>query len=204
MKIFDVTRPLTINSVVYPGDTPPTFNQEDKGLYLITELHMNSHTGTHIDAPIHYLKSGETIDTVPLSYLIGTCRVLDVTGEGSTITEAGLKGHIDGIQRLLLRTSFSGSTEFRKDYPALTFDAARYLAESGIHCVGTDSFSIESFICDGSVHRELASHNCLIIELLDLSEVPEGDYHMIALPLRLAGLDGSPARVILMDITEGF
>lgn len=202
LKIYDITRPLTSASVVYPGDMPPNFEQEDRGLYLITDMHMNSHTGTHIDAPVHYLKTGYTIDRVSFSSLIGKCRVLDVTNEGSIITEADLRGQIDGTERLLLRTSFSASTEFREDYPALSLDAARYLTNAGVHCVGIDSFSIESFICDGSVHRELASHQCLVIELLDLSGVPEGDYHMIALPLRLAGLDGSPARVILIE-TEG-
>jgi arylformamidase len=202
LKIYDVTRPLTGSSVVYPGDMPPMLVQEDRGLYLITDMHMNSHTGTHIDAPVHYLKTGATIDRVPLSHLIGTCRVLDLTGEGSLIPAACLIGRIEGIERLLLKTSFSDSTEFREDYPALSLDAAQYLTKAGITCVGIDSFSIESFICDGSVHRELARHNCLIIELLDLSGIPEGDYHMIALPLRLTGLDGSPARVILTEIEE--
>lgn len=197
MKIFDITRPLTSSSVVYPGDTPPRFEQEDRGLFLITDMQMNSHTGTHIDAPVHYLKIGDTIDRVSLPHLIGKCRVLDVTDWGSTITEASLIGRIDGIQRLILKTSFSQSTEFREDYPSLTIDAARYLTSAGMFCIGIDSFSIESFICDGSVHRELLSHNCIIIELLDLSGVPEGDYDLIALPLRLTGLDGSPARVIL-------
>ncbi|MFA4860316.1 cyclase family protein [Methanoregula sp.] len=197
MKIFDITRPLTSSSVVYPGDTPPKFHREDRGLYLITDMQMNSHTGTHIDAPIHYLKVGDTIDLVPLPHLIGKCRVLDVTEEGSTITETCLEGRINGIQRILLKTSFSRSTEFREDYPSLTLGAARYLTNAGLFCIGIDSFSIEAFICDGSVHRELLGHNCIIIELLDLSKVPEGDYTMIALPLRLTGLDGSPARVIL-------
>nr|WP_320162453.1 cyclase family protein [uncultured Methanoregula sp.] len=202
LKFYDITRPLTGRSFVYPGDTPPEFVQEDKGLYLITDMHMNSHTGTHIDAPIHYLKSGDTIDRVPLSHLIGKCRVLDVTGEGSTITKTSLMGQLDGIQRLMLRTSFSESTKFKEDYPALNLDAARYLTGVGLCCVGIDSFSIESFVCDGSVHRELLSHDCIVIELLDLSGVPEGDYNMIALPLRLAGLDGSPARVILTTKEE--
>jgi len=197
LKIFDITRPLTSRSVVYPGDPLPRFEQEDRGLYLITDMQMNSHTGTHIDAPVHYLKVGDTIDRVPLSHLIGRCRVLDVTEEGSTISENCLKGRIEGVQRILFRTSFSQSQEFREDYPSITLGAARYLTEAGMTCIGIDSFSIESFICDGSVHRELLSHGCIIIELLDLSGVPEGDYTIIALPLRLAGLDGSPARVIL-------
>ena len=78
-------------------------------------------------------------------------------------------------------------------------DAAQYLTKAGVLCVGIDSFSIEAFVCDGSVHRELLSHGCIIIELLDLSRVTEGDYTLFALPLRLTGLDGAPARVILLD-----
>ena len=198
MKIIDITRPLSGDTVVYPGDTPPRFVQEDRGLYLISDLHMNSHSGTHIDAPAHYLKSGDTVDTIPLSHLVGSCRVLDISKAGREIGKSVIEGRIDGASRILLRTSASESTGFREDYPALTLEAANYITSQGIRCVGIDSFSIEAFVCDGAVHRELLSHGCIIIELLDLSGVPEGDYGMVALPLRLSGLDGSPARVILI------
>ena len=198
MKIIDITRPLSGDTVVYPGDTPPRFVQEDRGLYLISDLHMNSHSGTHIDAPAHYLKSGDTVDTIPLSHLVGSCRVLDISKAGREIGTSVIEGRIDGASRILLRTSASESTGFREDYPALTLEAANYITRKGIRCVGIDSFSIEAFVCDGAVHRELLSHGCIIIELLDLSGVPEGDYGMVALPLRLSGLDGSPARVILI------
>lgn len=198
MHIIDITRPLSGDSVVYPGDTPPCFTQEDRGLYLISELRMNSHSGTHIDAPVHYLKSGPTVDTVPLSHLVGPCRVLDVSGAGPKIDAACLKGRAEGAARILLRTAFSRCTSFREDYPSLTMDAAQYLTTKGVLCVGIDSFSIEAFVCDGSVHRELLSHGCIVIELLDLSRVTEGDYTLFALPLRLVGIDGAPARVILL------
>jgi len=200
MHIIDITRPLSGDSVVYPGDTPPSFKQEDRGLYLISEFRMNTHSGTHIDAPVHYLKSGPAIDAVPLSHLVGPCRVLDVSDAGPEIHASVLEGRIGGAPRILLKTPFSGSTSFREDYPSLTIDAAKYLISMGALCVGIDSFSIEAFVCDGSVHRELLSHGCIVIELLDLSRVPEGDYTLFALPLRLAGLDGAPARVILLDI----
>ena len=78
MKIIDVTRPLMNGMLVYPGDRIPSFSQVDHGRYLISDLHMSSHTGTHIDAPAHYLKSGETIDTIPLRHIIGRCRVIDM------------------------------------------------------------------------------------------------------------------------------
>jgi len=199
VKIIDITRPLSEDILIYPGDTPPVFRQEKHGHYLITDLHLSTHTGTHIDAPVHYLKTGDTIDIIPLSHVMGTCRVLDVTRAGTSITANHLRGRLDGIGRLLLKTSFSGTDRFDENYPSLTADAARLITGCDMKCVGIDSPSIESYRCDGIVHRELLSHGCIIIELLDFSNVEEGDYTMVALPLRLTGLDGSPARVVLID-----
>jgi arylformamidase len=199
MTIIDITRSLAGDSLAYPGDTCPQFTQTDRGLYLISELRLSSHSGTHIDAPVHYLKSGLTIDELPLPHLVGPCRVLDVSGAGPLIDASDITGRTGRVPRILLKTAFSGSTNFREDYPSLTRNAAEYLTKTGTLCVGIDSFSIEAFVCDGSVHRELLSHGCIIIELLDLSRVREGDYTLFALPLRLAGLDGAPARVILLD-----
>jgi arylformamidase len=199
LTIIDITRSLAGESLAYPGDTCPQFTQTDCGLYLISELRLSSHSGTHVDAPAHYLKSGLTVDELPLPHLVGPCRVLDVSGAGPLIDASYIKGRTRGMPRILLKTAFSGCTSFREDYPSLTLDAAQYLTRTGAFCVGIDSFSIEAFVCDGSVHRELLSHGCIIIELLDLSRVPEGDYTIFALPLRLTGLDGAPARVILLD-----
>jgi arylformamidase len=199
MKIIDVTRPLKNDMLVYPGDVIPSFSQVDHGRYLISDIHLSTHTGTHIDSPTHYLKSGNTIDTIPLSNLIGRCRVINVSGtKSTTITAADLKGKLSGVKRLLLKTRFSGRDKFTEEYPSLSYDAACSITDNGIQCIGIDSPSIESYDCDGSVHRHLLGKECIIIELLDLSDVPEGDYEMVALPLRLAGLDGSPARVVLM------
>ncbi|RPI40869.1 MAG: cyclase family protein [Methanoregulaceae archaeon] len=199
MKIIDVTRPLVKGMLVYPGDSIPSFVQADHGRYLISDIHLSSHTGTHIDAPAHYLKSGDTIDTIPLRHIIGRCRVIDLSGTGSSsITEDDLEGKLQGVKRILLKTWFSPRGTFCEDYPSLTHDAACCITKSGIECIGIDSPSIESYNCDGSVHRRLLGSGCIIIELLDLSDVTGGDYEMVALPLRLAGLDGSPARVILI------
>ncbi len=199
MKIIDITRPLSEGILLYPGDIPPVFRQEDHGHYLITALHLSTHTGTHIDAPVHYLKTGDTIDTIPLSHVMGACRVIDVTLAGTSITANNLKGRLDGIDRLLLKTSFSNTDLFEENYPSLTADAARLITACDMKCVGIDTPSIESYEGDGTVHRELLRRGCIIIELLDLSRVKEGDYTLVALPLRLTGLDGSPARVVLLD-----
>jgi len=199
VKIIDITRPLSEGILLYPGDIPPVFRQEEHGHYLITGLHLSTHTGTHIDAPVHYLKTGDTIDTIPLTHVMGACRVIDVTLAGTSITANHLEGRLDGIDRLLLKTSFSNTGRFEENYPSLTADAARLITACDMKCVGIDTPSIESYECDGTVHRELLRRGCIIIELLDLSRVKEGDYTLIALPLRLTGLDGSPARVVLLD-----
>jgi len=202
MKIIDVTRPLSSATVSFPGDPPPGFSQRDAGLYLISDLRMNTHSGTHVDAPIHYLKTGGTVDQIPLTNLIGPCRVVDVTTAGSEIGTKDLDGRIGSAERILLKTAFSRERRFREDFPHLTLEAAKLLTRHGIRCLGIDSFSIEAFICDGSVHRELLGHGCVIIELLDLSKADEGEYSLAALPLRLEGLDGAPARVVLIQEDE--
>jgi arylformamidase len=202
MRIIDITRPLSEKILVYPGDTAPTFRQVDCGQYRISDLHLSTHSGTHIDAPAHYLKTGGTIDSIPLSHIIGACRVVDVTGAGKHITSNDLEEHLAGSHRLLMKTSFSNTDCFDENYPSITADAAHLMTRCAMKCVGIDSPSIESYNCDGTVHRELLGHGCIIIELLDLSKVMEGDYTLVALPLPFTGLDGSPARVVLIDNSD--
>ncbi len=199
MKNHDVSRRIFSGDIVFPGDCAPSFRQDDRGLYLISELHLSSHTGTHIDAPVHYLKTGQTIDRVPLDALVGPCRVIDLRDAGDAISASHITGRCSGAERILIKTGFSGISEFKSGYPHLTHDAACLLTRDGVKCIGIDSPSIESYQCDGSVHRELLGHGCIIIELLDLAAVDEGEYDMAALPLRLAGVDGSPARVVLIE-----
>jgi arylformamidase len=198
-RIFDVTRPLAPGCVVYPGDIVPQFQQQDHGQYRITDIRMSSHSGTHIDAPAHYLNNGATVDEIPFSALMGWCRVIDFSGSGNEITAADLERNTGGTDKLLLKTAFSGNHEFSEEYPALSVEAARILAGQGITCIGTDAPSIEGYGSRGEVHRTLLSTGMVIIELLDLSGVGEGEYWMIALPLRVQGSDGSPCRVLLME-----
>jgi arylformamidase len=199
MRIYDVTRPLSPGTPVYPGDLTPVFTRRDHGPYLTTELFLSSHSGTHIDAPVHFLKKGMTVDQIPTGKLTGPCRVLDFTGITGEIAPEMLSGEIDGARKILLKTSFSGMDHFVPEFTALSPRAVPLLAEAGIHCVGIDSPSIESFTSDGRVHRSLMEEEIVIIEMLDLSRVVPGDYLMVALPLLLRGVDASPARVILCD-----
>jgi arylformamidase len=198
-RIYDITRPLAPGSVVYPGDIVPRFRQRDHGQYLVTDIRLSTHSGTHIDAPAHYFDDGASIDQVPLASLMGWCRVVDLSGVDRAIVPSDLEGKLGGPDKLLMKTPFSEQFEFEENYPALTPEAAEFLAVAGITCIGTDTPSIEEFGGNGDVHRTLLSNGTIIIELLDLHEVREGDYWMIALPLRLRGLDGSPCRALLFE-----
>jgi len=199
----DATRPLTHGAVVYPGDDVPSMIQEDCGRYLLSHLHLSSHSGTHIDAPSHYIRGTACIDEIPFDKLTGKCRVLEIPGREPEIAAATLGPALAGTGKILLKTWFSKEMEFREDYPGLSPDAADALVSAGIECVGIDSPSIEPYHGDGSVHRTLLSHGIVIIELLALEGIRGGDYWMVALPLRLGGLDGSPCRVILRDNDSG-
>jgi arylformamidase len=200
--IHDLTRPLSGETAVYPGDRAPEFTMRDHGQYVVTDICMSTHSGTHIDAPAHYLSGELTIDRIPLDRLVGPCRVLDLHDVSGLIGSRDLEGKIGDTGRVLLKTWFSGSEIFDPCYPGLDVTAAELIAEHGISCIGIDSPSIEPFGGDGAVHRRLLGAGTVIIEFLNLSGVPEGDYYMAALPLRLKGLDGSPARVVLMNKEE--
>jgi len=199
MSCWDITRPLDKDALLFPGDPPIAFAEELKERYRITQLALSTHSGTHIDAPSHYIPGAAPIDQVPLANLVGHCRVVDLGDADGPIGPERLAGRIDGTKRVLLKTVFSGESVFREDYPHLTPAAARLLAEAGMVCVGIDSPSIEAYEGDGSVHRVLLSQGTAIIELLDLSAVHPGEYCLTALPLRLAGLDGAPARVLICE-----
>jgi arylformamidase len=203
-RIYDITRPLAPGGIVYPGDIVPRFRQLDNGTYLITDMRMSTHSGTHIDAPSHYLEAGLAVDQIPFSSLMGWCRVLDMRNMENEITVADLAGRLEGADKVLLKTSFSEKLDFEEGYPALTPEAAALLSSRGMTCIGTDAPSIEGFRGNGDVHRALLSGGMVIIELLDLHRVGQGDYWMIALPLLLPGLDGSPCRVLLFEGWDGY
>ncbi|MGA2934585.1 MAG: cyclase family protein [Methanomicrobiales archaeon] len=202
-EILDLTRPLGEGVPIYPGDARPIFQRVERDGYTCTNLRLTTHTGTHLDAPSHSITGGISVDRIPLQNLIGKVRVLDLEDAGDAITAASLSGKLHGGTRILIRTRASEASSFGPEFPHLTIDAARFLADTGTLVVGIDSPSIEAPGGDGSLHRKLLGSGISILELLDLSGVAEGDYFMVALPLRLEGLDGSPARVILMENEVG-
>lgn len=195
VRYIDATRALSPGVVVYPGDAVPSVDKHERDGYLVSDIGLSSHSGTHIDAPDHFLFDGRTVDRLPLDLLIGPCRVIETTA--TVIGPDELRGRVEGASRLLIRTWFSRRTRFVAPFPALTPTGAAYLAGEGVRLVGTDAPSIEADGSDGEVHRTLLRPGGAVIELLDLSGVAPGEYHLIALPLRLQGGDGAPARVVL-------
>ena len=173
----------------------------------VSQLNCNVHSGTHVDAPSHYIPDGRPVDQTPLDVLIGPASVRDLpdVDQISASVLAGLNLPSD-IQRLLIRTRNSAlwaeqESEFVETYVALAPDAARWIVESGIRLVGVDYLSVEIFgQPEPLTHRILLGAGVVIVEGLDLHQVVPGEYQLACLPLKLIGADGAPARAILHDM----
>jgi arylformamidase len=204
MKIYDVTIPVSPAMHVYPGDPPVSVertHQISRGdVANVTRLSFGTHTGTHVDAPHHFLDGGMTVDEIPLNLLIGRARVVELS---AAVVTAAVLEELDFTSdaRILFKTRNSylwKRPTFVEEFVYLTKDAAEHLVENGIKVVGMDYLSVEKFAFEQpDVHRTLLGNGTIIIEGLDLSEVEAGNYEMICLPLRVERGDGAPARVVL-------
>jgi arylformamidase len=206
--VHDVSRPLQDGGAIYPGDPEIVFRAHssiDRGDPAnVTALALGSHSGTHVDAPSHFLSGGSPVDRIPLERLIGPAAVLDLPAELASVGAAELAGQdLRGHRRVLLRTRNSAAaaeTRFTPDYCSLSPDGAQYLIDQGVELVGIDAPSVEPFgSADFAVHHLLLGRGVVIVEGLDLSSVSAGIYQLVCLPLRLAGLDGAPARAVLIE-----
>jgi len=201
---LDISIPLRVGMIHWPGDPPPSFDQASKigdgSDSNLTVCRFSAHTGTHLDAPRHFLANGQAADTFPLEVGIGLARVIEFPDGVREIGASELKSK--GIQqgeRLLLKTRNSRrrwyEAQFDEAYVGVNAEAARLLAEKGVALVGVDCLSVGVFGQDiTETHRILLKAGVWILEALDLSTVNGGDYDLICLPLRIAGADGSPAR----------
>lgn len=204
-KLYDISVDIQIGMPTYPGDAKfksRKLKSVEQDGYEIHRLSLGNHTGTHVDAPAHFIQAGATITELPLDILNGQARVVEIQNkEKIGLTEVqNLK--LDNDFRILLKTRNSSlwktKKRFQKNYVYLTLDAAKYLAENDIKLIGFDYLSLEKFgDSEHPVHRYLLGNQVIILEGLNLSEVEEGEYEMCCLPLKLAGMDGAPARVIL-------
>jgi arylformamidase len=207
---IDVSLPLRNGMVQWPGD--PAFrierfsDQERGAAATVSRMSLSVHTGTHMDAPLHYIPQARAIDEMPIEATVGPARVIPIHHPRS-IERRELTPHaISSGERILFRTANSGrcwnSDAFREDYVFISPDAARHLVECGVRCVGIDYLSVDVFREDAGAgtHRILLAAGIWIVEGLNLQGVAPGNYELACLPLRLIGSDGAPARAILRPV----
>lgn len=203
---IDVSVPLRDGMVVYEGDPPAHIERVAQiahgDMANITRLDIGAHTGTHLDAPVHFLPDGAGVDRLPLDVLIGPAMVADLTGLSGDVDAAAL-ARLDlpsGTERLLLKTPNSrlwARDEFSWDFAGVADDAARELVSRGVRLVGIDYLSIGPSGDPAPAHRTLLGAGVVVVEGLDLRAVEPGSYELVCLPLRIAGADGAPARALL-------
>ena len=213
MPIFDVSVPLTAELPTYPGDPGIQISNwsslAEGDPANVSLLHFGAHTGTHIDAPAHFIKGAARLESLPLETLIGGVEVIEVPSDVLVIDEQFVVDHCASeVSRVLFKTRNSQfwndtAAGFRKDYTYLSTAAAKRLITMGVRLVGIDYLSIEEF--GGKTHEThlaLLSNNVIIVEGLALANVPAGKYELICLPLRIRSGhgDGAPARVVLRTI----
>lgn len=209
MRIYDVTLPIRPGMVVWPGDMGVRLemvrSQAEGDRANVSAIHMGLHTGTHVDAPCHFIAGGAGVDSLALDALVGPAWVAEL-GAARTITAQDLaRAEIPAnAQRLLLKTSNGrlwAEDTFHADFAHLTPDAARWIVERGIRLVGVDYLSVEAFGGDGSTHEILLGAGVVVVEGLNLAGVAQGRYGLYCLPLKVLDGDGAPARVVL--VSEG-
>ena len=209
MEIIDITAPVSLRSVMWPGNDPPSHeftSHIDRGdPSTVSRWSLSAHTGTHADARMHFIPGGWTMESLELSRTVGPCRVVDLTHLERHASRADLEAAgVAGQVRVLLKTRNSSlqllsRSEFEEGYVGISREAAEYLVEVGIETVGVDYLSVEPFEDkEFNTHHTLLGEDVVIIEGLLLTDVEPGEYFLVCLPLKLAGSDGSPVRAILM------
>jgi arylformamidase len=206
-RIYDISVPIRTGGLVYPGNSEIDIALQQavaKGASAnVSTIRFGSHTGTHVDASRHFFDDGQPVDKIPLDRLIGPALLLRFADDVRSVGVAELSAHdIKGQTRILLRTRNSAllsQKEFVKDYTYLAPDGAQYLVDQGVELVGIDYLSIEQFHSGHHLtHRTLLERSVVIVEGLDFSVPPPGEYQFICLPLRIEGCDGAPARAVLI------
>lgn len=213
MRFYDITVPLTNEMPTYPGDPGiqirDWFTLANGDSANVTHLNFSAHTGTHVDAPAHFIEGAAQVESLPLESLIGKAQVIAVPDTALSIDQAFLTDHMArDVTRVLFKTRNSSfwhdhPTQFRQDFTYLELQAAQFLVQRGVRLVGIDYLSIEQFgQKQHETHLALLSQGVVILEGLDLSAVPEDLYELICLPLRIRDGkgDGAPSRAVLRTL----
>lgn len=210
MKIHDISLTVTPNLPVWPGDRPIELERvskmEEGAHNNVSQMALSVHVGTHVDAPYHFIADGKTIEQLKLEVLVGPAQLVELPEECELISAADLQqaGIAEGMQRVLLKTRNSRfwnqpGLPFQREFTSLAPDGAAYLVERGVRLIGIDYFSIAPFNDSVPTHRELLGAEVVVLEGVNLSQVPAGRYQLYCLPLKLGGSDGAPARAILIE-----
>lgn len=208
-EIFDVTLTVSPDLPTWPGDPKivlERFSKIEEGADAnISRMDFGVHTGTHVDAPYHFVHGETTVENLDLDLLTGNAQVVlvEVKGENIEVSDLQQAEIPGGTVRLLLKTRNSGYWDriedgFQRDFVALSPEAAQYLVDLGVKLVGIDYLSIAPFKDGKLTHQILLKAGMVVIEGLDLRSIQQGRYELFCLPLKLANTDGAPARVILI------
>jgi arylformamidase len=205
---MDLTLPMSSGMPVYPGDPPVEFLPHSSlgpDGFRVTAVHLGTHAGTHLDAPAHFLVDGGTVDALPLAALVGPARVVDASDvrAGGRIERERL-GRIEAGERLLIRTDWArhfGKPAYYEEFPSLAVNLLTDLAERQVALIGLETPSLcTDHAADATAHRMLLSAGVVIVEGLTGLRALSEHVWLLALPLRLQGLDGAPCRVIAADL----
>jgi len=193
--IYDISLPLSDVTPVYSGDRPVQIDRTSDiagaDEFTLSEVTMSVHAGTHVDAPCHFIAGAASVDALALDVLVGCARLVEVAGEGAITADLLERLAIPSdTTRLLIRTP---------DATALGECGARRLVDCGVRLVGIDGLSIGFSDQSNEVHRILLGAGVIIVESLNLADVPPGEYQLICLPLKLTTAEAAPARAILID-----
>ena len=206
-KIIDISVPFGTDVPLWPGGEPSTLvfakSMERGDAVNDSRIHMGTHAGTHLDAPLHFLKDGAPIGDLPLSLFFGPVLVVDLeTAMEIGIAELNNAVIPDGTTRILFKSSNSAlwkqGNSFHREYVGITAEAAHWLVTKKIQLVGVDYLSVAKFEDIEEVHKTLLGKSIALLEAIDLSGVEPGDYVLSCIPLRVDMAEGSPARAILL------
>ena len=207
-RIIDISVPIYTGMAYYPGDAAvsvePGKQIKNGDAANLSAISLGSHSGTHVDAPHHFVDGQQTVDSLPLDALIGPVKVLDLVTVAQAIKRADLEAAgCQDAERVLFKTSNSSlwsRNGFEREYVYLGDDGADYLVQQGVKLAGIDYLSIEQFrSATHYVHGKLLRAGIVILEGVDLGHVDAGDYQLACLPLKIRGGDGAPARTVLIE-----
>ena len=208
MRIIDISVPIDDKAPLWPGNIGPKTkrlsNMENGSEYNETSIEMNVHTGTHIDAPLHFIKNGQSIDKMNPSIFIGSVFIVHLPDVREITAKDLEKINLPkNVNRILFKTSNSllwnkDNSEFEKEYVGITSDAATWLVEKKITLVGIDYISIATFKETVGVHNILLKEGIAVLEAINLINVEEGNYKLVCLPIKITNAEGAPARAVLI------